>query len=392
VVGTYARVDLPDVVRRVGTDRYDTCALVASYALTQGLTSAHIGFVTGQNFPDGIASGPYLALDSGILLLAKGTTTTAPVARFLAQLTTEISTVEAIGLARVPGLSSGPAPAPTPAPTALPPASSFDLRAAVAACPSGGTVNVPAGTLTLTSSVTLKSNITVKGQGTGVTVVKATADFPLVLTGTTGVTLEGFTLLGRGQKASGSQYGITVGYGQSASNITLRNLAVSDFSVSGFFGAGESVIDDILIESCDFYRCGEFGITKGGSKTSSRWTIRDVTAYDFSGNTMPPHGIYLHNVNDLLVEDCEAYGPLGDHPSGYSGFEFDDCQGVIRRCYAHDCKTTSENGFGFIVVGTGNIVFDNCRGERNVADFYQCAYSGVVQYLNCSGTTRVWGS
>ena len=253
-------------------------------------------------------------------------------------------------------------------------------------------MNLPAGTITLAGSVTLKSNITVKGQGMGVTVIRATADFPLVLTGTTGVTLEGFALQGRGQKAGGSQYGISVNYDGTASRITLLNLDVSQFSVAGFFGAGNSVIDDLLVEGCVFHHCGEFGIAKVGTRTSSRWTIRNTKAYDFSGNTMQPHGIYLHNVTGLLVEDCEAYGPLGDHPSGYSGFEFDDCQGVIRRCYAHDCKTTSENGFGFIVVGTGNIVFDNCRGERNVADFYQCAYSGVVQYLNCSGTTRVWGS
>ena len=329
VVGTWARVDLPDVVRKVGSDRYDTCAMIGRYALTQGLTSAHIGFVTGENFPDGIASGPYLALDRGMLLLSKGTVTTAPVASLLAQLATEVRLVEAIGLSKVPTNPwhpSGAAPTPTTPPTTLPPASSFDLKAAVAACPAGGTVNLPAGTITLASSVVLKSSITLKGQGMGVTVVKASADFPLDLTGTTGVTLEAFTLQGRGQRANGEQYGISVSYEGTASKITLRNLEAKEFSVAGFFGASSSVIDDLLVEGCVFHNCGEFGIAKGGTKTSSRWTIRNTKAYDFAGTLYPPHGIYLHNINGLLVEDCEAYGPLGDRPSGYSGFEFDDCR------------------------------------------------------------------
>ncbi len=460
-IGTYARIDLPNVVRLAGADRYDTCAQIAQFALAHGLTTAHVAFVTGEKFPDGLAAAPYLALDAGILLLTGQAGATPAVTGFLSPRAAGVRTLEAIGLTAVPagpwlstvpastGYSWGTAPTPTmsppasttttvaaptstsvkpttttmastptmspPAsttttvaaptsttvkptttalastPTTLPQASSFDLKAAVAACPAGGTVNLPEGTITLDSTVTLKSGVTLKGQGMAVTVVKATADFPLELTGTTGVTLEAFTLQGRGQRASGEQYGISVSYDGTASKVTLRSLEATGFSVAGFFGASSSVIDDLLVEGCVFHNCGEFGIAKGGTKTSSRWTIRNTKAFDFAGTLYPPHGIYLHNINGLLVEGCEAYGPLGDRPSGYSGFEFDDCQGVIRSCYAHDCKTTAANGFGFIVLGTGDLVFDNCRGERNVDDFFQCAYTGIVQYIDCIGTTQVWG-
>jgi hypothetical protein len=320
-------------------------------------------------------------LDAGILLLARGTTTTAPVARFLAEVSENVHLIEAIGLPRIPTAPAAPPPAGS--------APGFDLRAAVAACPPGGTVNMPAGTITVAGDVTLKSNIKLKGQGVGVTVLKASGDFPLIITGT-GVTLEGFTLQGNGQKAAGAQYGISVNYGDSASNITMRNLQVSDFSEAGFFGAGMSVINDLVIEDCVFSRCGDFGITKVGASVSSRWTIRNTVCYDFAGVRNPPHGIYLHNVKDLLIDGCELYGPLGHHPSGYSGVELDDCQGTVRNSYAHDCMTTADDGYGFIVVGSCQIVFDTCRGERNAADFFECRLTGTATYQNCTGSKKVY--
>jgi putative cell wall-binding protein len=72
-VGTY--VTLPaGVAYRAGlngTDRYDTNAKVANWAKTNaGLTFTHFGVTTGQNFPDALASGSYLAKDGGILLLS----------------------------------------------------------------------------------------------------------------------------------------------------------------------------------------------------------------------------------------------------------------------------------------------------------------------------------
>jgi hypothetical protein len=72
-VGTY--VALPDGVTGVGNcsgaNRYYTNANVANWAKANaGLTFAHTAFATGDKFPDALASGPYLAKDSGILLLS----------------------------------------------------------------------------------------------------------------------------------------------------------------------------------------------------------------------------------------------------------------------------------------------------------------------------------
>ena len=67
VVGTYVDPGIPGftLTRIVGSDRYDTSAKIAEYSLTQGLSYAHVAMVTGDNFPDALAAGPFLALDAG---------------------------------------------------------------------------------------------------------------------------------------------------------------------------------------------------------------------------------------------------------------------------------------------------------------------------------------
>jgi len=53
-----------------GADRYFTNANVAAYAVSSaGMAFDHIGLTTGEKFPDALASGPYLALDGGLLFL-----------------------------------------------------------------------------------------------------------------------------------------------------------------------------------------------------------------------------------------------------------------------------------------------------------------------------------
>ncbi len=72
-VGTYA--PLPASVLGVGNcsgaDRYSTNANVAAWAKGYtGLTFAHTTIATGDNFPDALAAGPYVAQHQGIILLS----------------------------------------------------------------------------------------------------------------------------------------------------------------------------------------------------------------------------------------------------------------------------------------------------------------------------------
>lgn len=71
VVGTSAEVSVSEVDRLVGTDAFDTAALVVRHAVQQGLSFAHTAIATGESFPDGLVVGARLATESGILLLTK---------------------------------------------------------------------------------------------------------------------------------------------------------------------------------------------------------------------------------------------------------------------------------------------------------------------------------
>ena len=62
---------LPAPRTRVGVvNHFDQSAAVLDYAKTQGVVVSHVALTTGTNYPDGLAAGPFLAKDNGLLLLA----------------------------------------------------------------------------------------------------------------------------------------------------------------------------------------------------------------------------------------------------------------------------------------------------------------------------------
>lgn len=264
---------------------------------------------------------------------------------------------------------------------------SYNLQEAIRSAGAGAIVRMPAGIIKV-PDIALKSDLIIAGQGLD-TLLDCAGEWPFRLDGLTKLAFHDFALKGPGQRsASHSAFG--VGYGASASDLAFRRLDISQMGVSGIWGSDTSRMDNVTIEDCDIHDNGDLGVTHGRNGSALNWVVRRSRFHGFAGRTMPPHGFYGHNFTGLLMEDCEGYGPLGDHPNGYSAFEFDDSTVIVRRTYAHDCKTTAANGFGFIVLGSGTALFEDCRGERNVDDFYECAYSGIARYVNCIGTKRIW--
>ncbi len=97
-VGTYVDPGLASLTRLVGSDRYATCASIAVFSEAQGLDYAHVAVVTGENYPDALAVGPYLALDGGILLLAQSSGLPASAASIVKAHASEIARVDLVGL------------------------------------------------------------------------------------------------------------------------------------------------------------------------------------------------------------------------------------------------------------------------------------------------------
>ncbi len=99
VVGTYVKPAAPvTATSLVGTDRYHTSALIAAYAAAQGLSFSHIALATGENYPDGLVVGPYLAMDGGILLLTQSAGVPARIGDVLTGRALEIRFVDFVGL------------------------------------------------------------------------------------------------------------------------------------------------------------------------------------------------------------------------------------------------------------------------------------------------------
>ncbi len=100
VVGTYVNppASVGEVTRKVGTDRYHTSALVAEYAESEGLYFAHVALATGENYPDALVVGPYLAQDGGVLLLTRPTALPPAVAGVLVARKAGIERVDLVGL------------------------------------------------------------------------------------------------------------------------------------------------------------------------------------------------------------------------------------------------------------------------------------------------------
>ena len=84
--------------RLVGADRYDTSAEVAAMAAEEGLTFAHVALATGEDFPDALAAGPYLAVDKGILLLTRSDAVPAPIVAALQAHSDDAGSIDFIGL------------------------------------------------------------------------------------------------------------------------------------------------------------------------------------------------------------------------------------------------------------------------------------------------------
>jgi N-acetylmuramoyl-L-alanine amidase len=100
VVGTMVEPPacVKQVIRRVGTDRYHTSALVAEYGKAAGLSYAHLGLVKGDNYPDGLVAGSYLGLDDGLLLLVGPTGLRPAVQTVLNANRTSVVDLDLVGL------------------------------------------------------------------------------------------------------------------------------------------------------------------------------------------------------------------------------------------------------------------------------------------------------
>jgi len=236
-------------------------------------------------------------------------------------------------------------------------AASFDLQAAINACPAGGTVNVPAGTITLTDQVMLRSNITIKGAGVGQTVLYLPGDSSLMTilltySGVSNTTISDLTL--RADAPQRHVFGIWVAnysslqiervrvencrYGfkidTRGSNLLMRDVStrncgqnyISNLTGGRFYNLDLEVVSGARLEGTSFhalYLCDnnhdlQFYNTRlrGGSGHSLQFWCESIATTDvlFDGlNVSHTHPIVMGGAQRVTFRSANVTGTGGDY-------------------------------------------------------------------------------
>ena len=146
------------------------------------------------------------------------------------------------------------------------------LREAIKDAPSGETINLPAGTYTLTSGpLTVGKTLTLAGAGSSATTITSAGNFRMIQSAEGDLTLSGLTLSGEHIDEAGGGGGVI--FSQSH-NLVLKGVAIVDNTVDVSGGPGESggVIDGYVIHQSggklaliDSQVTGNRGLAGGGS-------------------------------------------------------------------------------------------------------------------------------
>ncbi|NLE74975.1 MAG: hypothetical protein GX604_10165 [Actinobacteria bacterium] len=183
------------------------------------------------------------------------------------------------------------------------------IQRAIDSCPNGGTVNFPAGTYRLNSTVYLKSGITIKGAGAGQTVLlMPKQNSPTALLW--GRTLTGTSISGIGFRGSGAfvgrEYGLSI---TGAKNCSLNNLRFDDLAFGMKLGAGDMssnwMVTNIVARNC---RIAFFL----ASCTNSTFNGLDLHGEREAMDNNRDHTVYIEQeVNNCIFNDCTFSGGAG---------------------------------------------------------------------------------
>lgn len=166
--------------------------------------------------------------------------------------------------------------------TLNPGATNSQINSALSSCPSGQVVYLNAGIYTITGSITIPSNKTLRGAGPGVTIIETSSK----INGTTGIIRFGNGYTDRG---SATKANIVSGYTQGSTQVTLDN--ASAFSAGNFVYVDE-LNDSPLVGGGETY-LGMFG--SGGSRNFA--VIHKVTAVNGNVLTIDPPAVFSFKTN-----------------------------------------------------------------------------------------------
>ena len=241
----------------------------------------------------------------------------------------------------------------------------------------GGTVNLAAGTYSLTAPIKMKSNVTLNGAGTPATSIAITGNFTGIghaSEGLCNLTVQNLKLVGSGVWGSTNCHGIIFASG----NAYFTNIKVSNVEISDCGGMGMHIkrANGIKILNCNFHNNAGFN-----------WM----------------HNLYLYNCNSAFMNGSKSTGSpwgMGLHLNGVNnnitviGNTFSNNAGF--GIYAQ----TTDRGKSFKVINVtlqNNIC--NTNGNSSGAHSDGISFSGINGRIdsntcanNVAAGIRTWGS
>lgn len=168
---------------------------------------------------------------------------------------------------------------------------------------SGGTVYAPAGTYLVTTQLTVPSNVSVVGDGIGITKFSATTAMTssqavFYGNGSSTMRFQNFSILGNTDGTNGAGSGI---HCKTGSGNQIRNVFVSDTTQAGIRLEEQNTA---WVDSCWLESCGRTGYTDN----------HGIMVYSTAGSTVANYSIKITNnkINNAFRKGITTYGPNAD--------------------------------------------------------------------------------
>jgi hypothetical protein len=249
-----------------------------------------------------------------------------------------------------------------------------DIQAAInsVSAAGGGTVNITSGTATISTALTVPSNVTINGAGNPTTTLNlssgVTTGFQVPSTAWSAITVQNIKINGAG--TSVDQDGVEMaGTGSSNSGGKLSNVQVLN---TGYTGVNLAC-NNGSVTSCNFHSCGNSDLQhnlyfSGGSST----VISGCTL----NSSLNGSGLHLNNWavisgGESLNNTTSSNGQNGHSFTASTSDTFNDY--TINGCTADDNGggpgTGGAEGYGFYL-GAGSGTIENCTATGNLTENY----------------------
>jgi hypothetical protein len=249
------------------------------------------------------------------------------------------------------------------------------LLAAIAACPSGGTVYLGANTYTMTATIGIDKPMTLLGNGAGTStgpgtsrIVQTAGLDAIYIVGTNNVHIKGIDLA-----ANNTGAGVII---SNSSFIYTEWCTIHNLRNSGVLGFADSNAD-IYVTDCRFYDTQRLG----GAGKAAIQTVGTDNGVGQNGNTR------WNILRNIISNSAQPTGPLTDEV----GIGLDQVTNAVI-----DGNSVTQSGFfigppwggeGITVVGWGNRIINNMVRGNNAGGISLLSYvgSGTVSAVTVSG-------